>query len=72
MVYSSERLFQERGSVRIFLTRRVIRIVPLYWAITSVMLLRVVLRGFAEFGREPHSCTCVLFLYSLPATVRTH
>src|SRR6476619_7323214 len=35
MVYSSERLFQERRSVRTFLTRRVIRIVPLYWAISS-------------------------------------
>ena len=47
MVYSSERLFARRASFRTFFTRRVIRIVPLYWTMTSVMLLWVMVRGFA-------------------------
>jgi exopolysaccharide production protein ExoZ len=47
MVYSSERLFNRPHSFRTFLTRRIIRIVPLYWTMTSVMLLWVIIRGFA-------------------------
>jgi exopolysaccharide production protein ExoZ len=66
MVYSSERLFQERGSVRIFLTKRVIRIVPLYWAMTSVMLLRVVLRGFAESDASPTLALASYFFIPYP------
>lgn len=39
MVYSSAGLFNQPGGMRIFLVRRLTRIVPLYWFLTSVMLL---------------------------------
>ncbi len=39
MVYASERLFATPGGPRAFLTRRVIRIVPLYWLVTAIMLV---------------------------------
>jgi peptidoglycan/LPS O-acetylase OafA/YrhL len=38
MVYTSERLFAERGASRSFFSRRVIRIVPLYWALTTLAI----------------------------------
>jgi exopolysaccharide production protein ExoZ len=38
MVYSSQRLFARPGSSRVFMTRRVARIVPLYWASTTLYL----------------------------------
>ena len=47
MVYSSDALFGRNGvSLRFFL-RRIARIVPLYWLMTSVMFVYVVSRGFA-------------------------
>jgi exopolysaccharide production protein ExoZ len=39
MVISSDRLFGQPGAPRIFITRRLIRIVPLYWAVTSLYVL---------------------------------
>ena len=36
MVYSSEKLFGEPGAPRIFLARRIARIVPIYWVTTAV------------------------------------
>jgi exopolysaccharide production protein ExoZ len=53
MVYSSERLFGQNGASRCFLTRRIIRIVPLYWTMTSLMLLWVIARGFAASDASP-------------------
>lgn len=41
MVYASERLFGRPGSPREFLTRRLIRIVPLYWLLTTVIVVVV-------------------------------
>jgi peptidoglycan/LPS O-acetylase OafA/YrhL len=38
MVYSSQQLFQRPGAWRVFLRRRIIRIVPLYWLLTSLLL----------------------------------
>src|ERR1041385_2180302 len=38
MVYSSERLFGRADAPRIFMLRRIARIVPLYWAMTLVVL----------------------------------
>ena len=38
MVHASERLFASRGAARSFLSRRVIRIVPLYWLATTIVL----------------------------------
>jgi exopolysaccharide production protein ExoZ len=38
MVYASERLFARPGATRIFLLRRVARIVPMYWVATTILL----------------------------------
>jgi exopolysaccharide production protein ExoZ len=42
IVYSSSSLFQKRGAWREFITRRIIRIVPLYW-LTSLLALAYIL-----------------------------
>lgn len=39
MVHASEGLFGKRDASRLFLTRRLIRIVPLYWSATTLFLL---------------------------------
>jgi peptidoglycan/LPS O-acetylase OafA/YrhL len=39
MVYASQDLFERAGGGQLFLRRRVARIVPLYWAVTTVFLL---------------------------------
>jgi exopolysaccharide production protein ExoZ len=39
MVYSSTQLFQRPGGWRSFLWRRFVRIVPLYWLLTTLLLL---------------------------------
>jgi exopolysaccharide production protein ExoZ len=39
MVHTSADLFGRPGAWRVFLTRRITRIVPLYWLLTSVLLL---------------------------------
>jgi peptidoglycan/LPS O-acetylase OafA/YrhL len=53
MVYSSESLFGRAGARRTFLLRRIARIVPLYWAMTSIMLVYVVARGFGPSDASP-------------------
>ena len=49
MVLASERLFAAPGAAAAFLTRRVIRIVPLYWLVTAIML--VVFAALAHHGQ---------------------
>ena len=44
MVYASERLFGRPDATRIFFLRRIARIVPLYWATTTIILLYLLLR----------------------------
>src|SRR5581483_3227425 len=39
MVYTTADLFGRPGAPRVFLTRRIIRIVPLYWLITTALIL---------------------------------
>jgi peptidoglycan/LPS O-acetylase OafA/YrhL len=39
MVHSSAGLFDTRGGARLFIARRIARIVPLYWAATTLFLL---------------------------------
>ena len=46
MVYAFERLFGQPGGTRIFLLRRLARIVPMYWAATTVFLIYVL----AQYG----------------------
>jgi peptidoglycan/LPS O-acetylase OafA/YrhL len=41
MVVSSDRLFGKPGATKLFLLRRLIRIVPLYWIVTSIYVLGV-------------------------------
>jgi len=53
MVYSSERMFGQPGAAREFLTRRIARIVPLYWLMSLVMLAYVAARGFAASDASP-------------------
>jgi exopolysaccharide production protein ExoZ len=42
MVYASERLFGRAGAPITFFTRRLARIVPLYWATTAILVWFVV------------------------------
>jgi exopolysaccharide production protein ExoZ len=44
MVYASETLFERRGGSREFLARRLLRIVPLYWATSLVALAYILVR----------------------------
>jgi peptidoglycan/LPS O-acetylase OafA/YrhL len=53
MVYSSERLFGQAGGARTFAWRRVTRIAPLYWALTSYILIVDALRH--KPGHDPIS-----------------
>ncbi len=46
MVYAFERLFGQPGATRIFLLRRLARIVPMYWAASTVFLVYVL----AQYG----------------------
>lgn len=39
IVYIGNGLFQQPGAIRSFLTRRILRIVPLYWIYTTIMLV---------------------------------
>lgn len=50
ITYSSRSLFARRGAARLFLARRLARIVPLYWAVTSLFLLEVWLLPGAIHG----------------------
>lgn len=44
MVYASERLFGQPGGMRIYFLRRIARIVPMYWAASTILLVYVLLR----------------------------
>lgn len=44
MVYASERLYARRGGMRIFYLRRIARIVPMYWAASTVLLVFLLVR----------------------------
>jgi exopolysaccharide production protein ExoZ len=43
MVYASDRFFSQPGGSREFLLRRIIRIVPLYWTMTTIVLVYLLL-----------------------------
>jgi peptidoglycan/LPS O-acetylase OafA/YrhL len=50
MVYSSEPLFGRSDAPRVFLLRRLVRIVPLYWAVSGIILAYVLItyRGLID------------------------
>ena len=39
MIYTTAHLFGQPGATRVFLTRRIVRIVPLYWMMTAGLIL---------------------------------
>src|SRR5512146_2076335 len=43
MIYTTADLFGQPGAMRTFLTRRIIRIVPLYWLMTAGLILTFLL-----------------------------
>lgn len=45
MVFSSHRLFKNPDGWRIFAERRIVRIVPMYWSITTIKLLIMIAAG---------------------------
>jgi exopolysaccharide production protein ExoZ len=53
MVYSSESLFGRPNASLTFLSRRIARIVPLYWVMTTLMLAYVLARGFGSSDASP-------------------
>jgi exopolysaccharide production protein ExoZ len=53
MVYASESLFARPHASATFLARRIARIVPLYWVMTSAMLAYVAVRGFGPSDASP-------------------
>lgn len=44
MVYASERLFGQAGAMRVYFLRRIARIVPMYWAATTILLIYIFVR----------------------------
>jgi len=63
MVYSSETLFGRDRAAAIFLTRRIARIVPLYWLMTAVMVAYCAVRGFTVSDTGPaHAMLSFLFV----------
>jgi len=59
MVYASERLFGKPGASRVFLVRRLARIVPLYWAV-MVIILAYVLAIYGQLLPEVYSAGSVI------------
>ena len=53
MVYASERMFGQPGAMRIYFLRRIARIVPMYWAATTILLVYVLLRYYDSFSARP-------------------
>lgn len=44
IVYATERLFGKPGGMRTFFLRRIARIVPMYWAGSTILLAHVLLK----------------------------
>jgi peptidoglycan/LPS O-acetylase OafA/YrhL len=75
MVYTSVGLFDQPGAWRIFLTRRLVRIVPLYWLLTTALLIGALLAPQllnVPIGNWQHVLASYLFIPSLriPGEIR--
>ncbi|MCX8256381.1 Acyltransferase [Beijerinckiaceae bacterium RH AL1] len=66
MVHASERLFATPGAAQAFLTRRVIRIVPLYWLATALALVTAALLVRTGQARLPGVAEIVTSLGFIP------
>lgn len=53
MVYTSDRLYGTAGAPRAFLLRRIIRVVPLYWLVTTAYLAAALLVPGADKEHSP-------------------
>ncbi len=84
MVYASRDLFQRRDAVTLFLSRRVFRIVPLYWLISTLFLIMLstthtmsspiptaveVIKSYAFIPYVPHEGGAVQPIYKLGWTL---
>lgn len=69
MVYASADLFGRRGSPATFMARRVIRIVPLYWAATTLFIV-VALASPGSVSQADLSLSHVVMSYSFLPSVR--
>ena len=70
MVYSSTKLFETAGGWRSFLWRRFVRIVPLYWLLTTLLLLGALVAPQllnVPIGDWQHVLSSYLFIPSLRA-----
>ena len=74
MVYASERLFGRPGGMRTFFLRRIARIVPMYWAATTVFLIYVLLHygNLAAAGASPGSVVASYFFIPYVAYVHPY
>lgn len=66
MVYTSEELFGVSGAAGFFLTRRLIRIVPLYWTATLLFLVSLVLLPSALNKAAPNLWQIVASFLFIP------
>src|SRR5262245_33335315 len=63
IVYSSERMFGQRSAPIYFFLRRVIRIVPLYFTITTMLLVYFLWRFNGDLAPADHSWQSVVASY---------
>jgi peptidoglycan/LPS O-acetylase OafA/YrhL len=61
MVFASRKLFGAPGGARLFVTRRLIRIAPLYWAISTIMVVLAILGSRAQLITAPSVIASYLF-----------
>ena len=66
MVYASHDLFESAAGGRIFLRRRIARIVPLYWLTTTIFLATMLLLPHAISSARPTSFEIVKSYFFIP------
>ena len=68
MVYASERHFGRRDAPRIFFLRRLARIVPVYWAVTAVLVAYLLLArvDLAAVNLSPGAILASFLFFPLP------
>lgn len=67
MVYASRRLFGQAGARRAFVTRRLVRIVPLYWLVTTLFVALLALATWKGGDRFPSAGAIAASYLFLPA-----
>jgi peptidoglycan/LPS O-acetylase OafA/YrhL len=61
MVFASRKLFGTAGGARLFVTRRLIWIAPLYWAISTIMVVLAILGSRTQLITAPSVIASYLF-----------